>query len=303
MRKIILITMATIFAVGVMAQQKIRVWKNNSIAYEEEVTQIDSITFYNEYEGALNGEFSVSPTKKVRFSKGNLQYQASTDTWRFADNQYECIGNANTNISSTYNGWIDLFGWGTGNNPTLHSTDDNDYLTFVDWGTNAISNGGNVANEWRSLTKDECVYLLYSRTNATSLFGAGTVNGVHGVIILPDNWVTPDGLTFNIGVENGMVDNGELYLNSNWNNYDHNVYTEAQWTIMESAGAVFLAATGNRQGTTIYNIGQYGFCWTSSFENVDNRAYYIGFGWQSFDPRGTGNPFEGFFVRLIQEEK
>lgn len=30
----------------------------------------------------INGKFSVSPTQQVYFSKGNLQYQASTKTWR-----------------------------------------------------------------------------------------------------------------------------------------------------------------------------------------------------------------------------
>lgn len=69
-------------------------------------------------EGALNGLFSVSATKKVYFSKGNLQYQASTNTWRFATNQWDFVGgttesrcnfgnvsgSSNNNISQTYNG-------------------------------------------------------------------------------------------------------------------------------------------------------------------------------------------------------
>ena len=59
------------------------------------------------------GVFSVSADKQVSFSKGNLQYQASTNTWRFAENQTDYIGNSNSNISATYDGWIDLFGWGT----------------------------------------------------------------------------------------------------------------------------------------------------------------------------------------------
>ena len=38
--------------------------------------------------GACSYAFPVSSSgKKVYFSKGNLQYQASTDTWRFAENQ------------------------------------------------------------------------------------------------------------------------------------------------------------------------------------------------------------------------
>ena len=38
-------------------------------------------------EGAINGVFSVASNKKVYFSQGNLQYQASTRTWRFAEHQ------------------------------------------------------------------------------------------------------------------------------------------------------------------------------------------------------------------------
>lgn len=47
-------------------------------------------------------------------SPGNLQYQASTGIWRFAEHQYDYIGSGNENISTSYSGWIDLFGWGTG---------------------------------------------------------------------------------------------------------------------------------------------------------------------------------------------
>ncbi|MBQ7631413.1 MAG: hypothetical protein IJS82_01440 [Paludibacteraceae bacterium] len=63
-------------------------------------------------EGVLSGEFSVSATKKVHFSQGNLQYQATTNTWRFADNQYTRC-KTNGYIAEDYDGWIDLFGWGT----------------------------------------------------------------------------------------------------------------------------------------------------------------------------------------------
>ncbi|MBQ0154797.1 MAG: hypothetical protein KBS70_08475, partial [Bacteroidales bacterium] len=58
--------------------------------------------------GSTIGSFSVSPTTKVTFAPGNLQYQASTNTWRFAEHQYDYVGDANTNISATYDGWIDL---------------------------------------------------------------------------------------------------------------------------------------------------------------------------------------------------
>ena len=79
-------------------------------------------------DGLLPGTFSVSAVKKVRFSQGNLQYCASSNIWRFAESQWDYVGSQNPlhgnpcgtvtgsdngNISQTYNGWIDLFGWGT----------------------------------------------------------------------------------------------------------------------------------------------------------------------------------------------
>ena len=85
------------------------------------------------YEGSLPGLFTINADgDQVHFSQGNLQYQASTNTWRFAEHQYDYVGADNANISATYTGWIDLFVWGTGNNPSLTWIDYPDG-TFVDW--------------------------------------------------------------------------------------------------------------------------------------------------------------------------
>lgn len=284
MRKIILITMAAIFAVCVMAQQKMRVWKNHALVYEEDVTQIDSITFYDEFEGALSGEFSVSSTKKVRFSKGNLQYQASTSTWRFADNQYDIYGiygEEAENVPSTHDGWIDMFGWGTGNNPTLNSTDNNDYLNFVDWGINPISNGGNVRDLWRTLSKEEWNYLFRSRPNASSLFGFGNVNGVNGIILLPDNWEVPLGLSFVSSEEQGVIYADNRYFS--YNNISiftsKNIYTEDEWQTMEAHGAIIFPATH----LTTYDIKTKGNYWSSSSDE-NNSAYNFWFDYDGLDP-------------------
>ena len=214
---------------------------------------------YKVQDGALPGVFSVSTTKKVRFSKGNLQYQASTKTWRFAEHQYDYIGNNNKNISSTYTGWIDLFGWGTsgfdGKNPYMTSTTDSDYGngdtniagTNYDWGVyNAISNGGNQAGLWRTLTNAEWKYLLSTRS--TSLRSLATVNGVRGLIILPDNWVKPAGISYTATTSNCTT----------------NTYSAAQWTTMEDAGAVFLPAAGYRDGTSMIYVGTDGLYWSST---------------------------------------
>lgn len=200
--------------------------------------------------GAINGLFSVGESKQVYFSRGNLQYQASTNTWRFAENQYDMIGDDNTNVSDSYTGWIDLFGWGTGNNPTLSSQYNNDYNTFVDWGTNTISNGGNQANLWRTLTSDEWHYLVYTRTNASSKYGMAIVAGVNGIIVLPDRY---EGTAINTD-------------HSAWNN---NTISILDWSDYEALGAVFMPASGARIGTDVDNVGSFGYYWSATLSEWD----------------------------------
>ena len=197
------------------------------------------------------GAFSVSADKQVTFSKGNLQYTQSTNTWSFASAQWEVIGTDNVtggSVSSDKTGddksgdaladKIDLFGWSTGatNFGVSTSRDDADYSSsFVDWGTNKI--GADAPNTWRTLTYDEWEYLLNTRTNANSLKGVAQVNGVNGLIFLPDTWVCPAGVTFKSGFHSSYgVDYYAAYQ----------TFTADQWSKLEAAGAVFLPAAGNR---------------------------------------------------------
>ena len=232
------------------------------------------------------GKFSVSNTKKVAFSSGNLQYQASTDTWRFAENQWDYIGGANTNISSSYSGWIDLFGWGTGNNPTESSSSVDAYDYFSDWGKNKINN--EAPNTWRTLTKDEWNYLFEDRQNSYSLYGTATVNNVHGLIILPDDWNEPN-LSFTSGTKG----------------WENNVYSTAEWKELEYEGAVFLPAAGSRvrsyggDGFYMDEVQSYGFYWSATADDY-NYAYYLYFlsdeASVSFFDRDSG-----YSVRLVKD--
>ena len=136
--------------------------------------------------GALTGLFSINPEETAFFSQGNLQYQASTKTWRFADNQWDYIGEANKNVSPSYSGWIDLFTWGKGNDPNFIQLSTRDYKTFDDWGNNTISNGDNQANVWRTMTKDEWVYLLEARiTESNERYAKAKVSTMVKLVIIP----------------------------------------------------------------------------------------------------------------------
>ena len=183
--------------------------------------------------GMLPGKFTINAGGgQVSFSQGNLQYQANSTgaasapykgVWRFAPNQYDMIGGDNANISDSYTGWIDLFGWGTGDAPTKSSTNSGDYSTFTDWGVNAISNGGNTADLWHTMTKDEWVYLFANHTK-----GWSNVNGVYGYVLRPD------------GVSTAVTAS----------------YTASEWAVEEAAeverlSMLVLGATTGRRHLTI----------------------------------------------------
>ena len=212
--------------------------------------------------------FSVSETQKVTFSPGNLQYHPANNKWRFAENQTDYTGDANSNCYSTYNGWLDLFGWSTSatNFGVSTSEDKNDYSgTFVDWGTNTI--GNDAPNTWRTLSIEEWKYLLNTRTNANSLKGVAQVNGVNGLIFLPDNWVCPAGVTFKSGFHS---ERGVDYYAA------YQTFTADQWFKLESAGAVFLPAAGYRYGSNVSNVHFSGYYWSATEDN-SNCAYCLYF--------------------------
>ena len=244
------------------------------------------------------GLFSVSVDKQVVFSPGNLQYHPAMNEWRFAENQTDYIGDANRNISADYDGWIDLFGWGTGANPTTTSENEMDYATFIDWGTNPI--GSDAPNTWRTLTNDEWMYIFNERPNAQSLFAFGSVNGVNGIILLPDNWTTPLGVDFVASTSQGLYWDGVLYRNDNDNNFSHNTYTPEQWSEMEQSGAVFLPASGNRYGASAGGFGYHGNYWSSTGE-YGSSAHCMYLSTFIFEPMSSDIRDLGQSVRLVKE--
>ena len=240
------------------------------------------------------GTFSVSADKQVTFSKGNLQYTQSTNTWSFAENQYDYLGEANLAIDAdVLADKIDLFGWSTSatNFGVSTSTDNNDYSgSFVDWGTNKI--GNDAPNTWRTLTYDEWYYLLNNRNNASSLCGIAQVNGVNGLILLPDNWTCPSGVSFKSGFHSNY---GVGYYAA------YQTFTAAEWSKLEAAGAVFLPASGFRSSHV--NAVQYlGYYWSAT-EFTGNYAGSLDFysGEARMSNLDRYGRFYGYSVRLVKD--
>ncbi|MBO5592718.1 MAG: Ig-like domain-containing protein, partial [Prevotella sp.] len=118
---------------------------NWNAASKQYIVTVSSVTVPD---GALSGEFSVSATKKVYFSKGNLQAKiasyasnsATASEWKFADSQYSTIGNAAGNTSFVADTWVDLFSW-VGNSAT------NDTYGLITFTSSSQANHGNVSGE------------------------------------------------------------------------------------------------------------------------------------------------------------
>ena len=241
-------------------------------------------------EGGLLGVFSVGNGKTVRFSQGNLQYQASTDTWRFAEHQYDCIGSTNTNISLFYQGWVDLFGWGTSGyndiKPWLIEYDMDAVSitgTQYDWGlNNAISNGGNKVGLWRLLTMDQWEYIINGRSG--SRFAKATIDNVRGLLLLPDGWnITTYALNIVNDAEGG---------------YESNQISSTDWTnLLEANGVAFLPCAGLREGTIVNYVNGFGRYWSSTYVEKARSLFF-----HQSDVRADGADYHsGFAVRLVQD--
>ena len=235
----------------------------------------------NAIEGAAKGVFSVGNGDRVFFAKGNLQYQVSTHTWLFAENQWDYIGEANEERQA-----IDLFGWGTGNNPMEISENNSDYSSFVDWGRNPISNGGNRPDLWRTLSDEEWGYVIDQRSTASGIrFAKAKVNNVNGLILLPDGW---DAGFYSLN----NADDKEA-------DFDGNEISPSVWaSSLEAHGAVFLPAAGYRIGTTVGDAGSYGDYWSSTYYD-SNLARYLYFYSGYVYPQFNVNRYYGFSVRLV----
>ena len=264
--------------------------------------------------GVLNGEFSVSAVKKVHFSRGNLRafyYLSGSWGWYFPTNQYDYVGNAigNTAINgkgslSSTDQSVDLFGWSTSSTSygIYNSEDNSEYSgSLLDWGTNAITNGGSKANIWYTPSQDEWTYLMSTRSITTTNMPTGTNSGTarytkaqvaskNGLILFPDNYAHP--------ADASVTVSSAAYNTAN-KGYDSFTVNAENWTKMEEAGAVFLPAGGYRHGTGIIDAGSYGAYWSSTSTNSD-KATSMDFSSSKVEAYNT-NRSTGCSVRLVIE--
>ena len=253
--------------------------------------------------GAIPSMFIIdSDGHRIRFSKGNLQAvfpsAGSSCHWKFADYQYDYAswpegfainGSGSVNMAGT----VDLFGWiGSSldydNYGIWDKGNSTDYYGKAgeklknDWGGNTIIDGGGEECVWRTLTNEEWAFLLQRY-----LSGAATVNGVPGIIILPD-----------IGRIPGFTD---FSINDSYSGYQDNVIDAYEWAnTYEFLGAVFLPAAGLRNGNSVLGCGSYGYYWSATSTTAGN-AYGLHFTGNSIEPSRETGRFMGKSVRLVMD--
>lgn len=260
----------------------------------------------------IPGDFTVG-SKKVQFATSNLQatYDGINWSWAFAANPWGRIGNAAGNTSITANGvsennvTVDLFGWvgasssfngaaqyGITNSTIAYGNNATEALMH-DWGT--IIGGG-----WRTPTKDEWTYVFSTRKSCSRVNGTSdarythaTINtdatSVNGMILFPDGVKIASGEATTWGTINGT---------SAWGTK----CTSAQWTALAAKGCVFLPVAGYRNESSVINVNDGGYYWSSSPDPSDaGKAYTMYF---KSGTLGTANPDGrkfGLSVRLVKD--
>ena len=139
---------------------------------------------------------------------GNFYTDDRADCARFSPNQWDRKLAANrqegrygliTRAVPATNTWIDLFGWGTGTIPGYNRADASStsatigYDQFNDWGTfygDKLNNNSHCVGSWFTLSRTQWSYLLNLTSNdkRSGKCRIGSVNGVNGLIIAPDDF-------------------------------------------------------------------------------------------------------------------
>jgi len=292
---------------------EVGVRKNDDVKKKFKKTQGNSGTNYSLGRAEIGyvptrfgGLFSVNATKKVIISQGNLCYNKSSQKWSFLSSQND-IEESDGSVGGEYTttGKVTLFGWGTsgwdngnvkympyntsnaasgdGGSYGYGPTDGSSYFysltgtyAHADWGVhNAISNGGNVAGRWRTLTSGQWDTLFTKRTttgtvNGTSgaRFAFAKVNNKNGIILFPDEFEPP---SLHAGSYWGTIND-----KSDWTT---NIIS-IDWYLLEAEGAVFLPAAGTRFKTDVRDVGYKALYWSSN-HHTSQVAYAYGFSFQS----------------------
>lgn len=193
-------------------------------------------------------KFSVSATTTVEFAPGNLYWDDTDNKFKFEANQWSTTPASGSTWDASH---VSHFYWSNDAAEAKNeefsweqplSTEDEFFTNAYDFQVN-----GETAGTWRTLSKAEWGYLLYTRDDASSLWAWVTLSdvSVSGLVILPDgSSATASGITTS--------------------------------SALAGSGAVFLPAPGSRGGSVVVDVGSKGYYWSGTpKEGIANNAYCI----------------------------
>ncbi len=255
-----------------------------------------------------------------------MQYQASTNTWRFAEHQWDYVGGVelqtdiefgnvyengikcdNAFRSPAYDGWIDLYAWATSGfnhgsvcyQPWSTSYQPEDFYAYgdwtknlydedgkADWGYNAVDNGGNQEHVWRTLTAEEWSFIMTQRSTPSELRYVFAIVNDVKGLI-----ILPDDW-----------DASYYYLITYNSAFEYNTITIEEWNgIFQLHGAAFIPNSGS-SGYTSYWYGAISKYWSASTTDHSTDAKSLSFSNGQMTPdEDCMSRVNCFAVRLVQD--
>ena len=209
--------------------------------------------------------FSRDAESKVLISASNMHTKIANLSWDDDIKQYEIT---NIHYTKTYE---------DKENGLIITERDYSFEDLYEWDWYAEkSTWEEKENPWHPFSRAEITYILKERRNAEKLHFLASVEGINGLVILPDKWDITD-----IHNDKDIPDSLKITPTTGVMKYSANVFTDAQWGVMQYYGAIFLPAAGyviekevvskNRKGerhTYTEEIhmfeNQKGYYWTST---------------------------------------
>lgn len=280
---------------GTISESKANSYKNliYSQAMNASSVSVSRNKIYNINFATSLAKFSVSATKKVNFTKGNLWCNTTTNpvTWHLESNQYDYPTSWDTNH-------VGHFFW----------TKDASKSYSVSYGESSCTSGDvpffaqikvDDTSDLYALSSTEWKYLLNTSWASSGArtqynrYAKANVNNKAGLLIFPDGYSV-------IVSSTGIAE-----VNSRSAAFPTSSIPIATWTSMESAGVVFLPASGTRDNYgRLWDSGVYGNYWSATPKSWSD-AYFLQFYYKAtndtyIDPSIYVQRMDGYSIRLVR---